>query len=113
VKRDMELARSLLLQITDEDIRKDEWDQTAIYHLKMLTDVGYLEGINFFTTNSNQIHFALLNPQLTWAGHEFFDTIRSKTVWEKIKKVLKDKGLDLSVETIKLAAPSVLASILK
>jgi Hypothetical protein (DUF2513) len=113
VNRDMELARELLAQIADEDLRKDDWDQKALYHLKMLSDVGYVDGIKFRLTNSGELHFGIINLQLTWFGHEFFDTIRSKTVWEKIKKVLSDKGLDLSVETIKLAAPNVLASILK
>jgi hypothetical protein len=110
--RDMDLVRELLLDITEEKLRPDDWNEKEKYHLKMLKDIGYVEGIAFLLTSAGWEATAS-NPRLTWSGHEFFDTIKSKTVWEKIKKVLKDKGLDLSVETIKLVAPNVLASILK
>ena len=38
---------------------------------------------------------------LTWKGHEFLDTIRSKSVWEKIKSAALEKGLELTFDTIK------------
>jgi Hypothetical protein (DUF2513) len=107
----MDLARVLLLQISEDSIREDEWDQQAIYHLKMLTEVGYIQGIKFMTTWDGDV-FGLANPQLTWAGHEFLDTIRSKKMWDKIKGMLKDKGVDLSIEAIKIAAPQAIATAL-
>jgi hypothetical protein len=113
LKRDMDLVRELLIQITDNNLLPhEEWSDGVIYHLKMLSDVGYIKGIAFMQAYQGLIA-APSNPQLTWPGHEFLDTIKSQTVWDKIKNVIKDKGVDLSVEAIKIAAPNVLASILK
>ncbi len=112
MNRDMDLARDLLLQIAGDVLREDEWGKREIYHLKMLNDVEFIQGISFLGTWDG-LEYGLGDIQLTWHGHEFLDTIREKTVWEKIKKVLKDKSLGATVETIKLVAPSVLASILK
>ncbi|WP_265754876.1 DUF2513 domain-containing protein [Avibacterium sp. 21-594] len=50
---------------------------------------------------------------LTWQGHEFLDKIRSDTAWNKIKQIIKTKGIDLSFEAIKLAGKSLLVSLLK
>jgi hypothetical protein len=108
----MDLARELLIQISEDSLRSDDWGDVETYHLKMLSDVGYIQGITFLKTYDG-LHFGLANPQLTWTGHEFLDTIRSNTIWTKIKKFVNDKGADLSVEAIKLAASSVLASTLK
>jgi hypothetical protein len=112
VKLDMELARSLLAQIADDDLQNDRWDQSAIYHLKMLTDVGYVEGVKFLQTNSGELHYGLINAQLTWHGHEFLDTIRPKGVWEKIKDVAKEKGVGLTVESITKIGASVVGALL-
>jgi Hypothetical protein (DUF2513) len=113
VKRDMDLARELLLQITARELESDAWGEKEIYHIKMLFDVGYIQGVTFFQPLKGDLIAKPTKAELTWAGHEFLETIRRKSVWEKIKKVLKDKGLDVTVETIKLVAPNVLAAILK
>ena len=37
---------------------------------------------------------------LTWNGHEFLDTIRADTAWNRITKTAREKGLDLSFNII-------------
>jgi hypothetical protein len=108
----MDLVRDLLLKIADDALPADGWDEKKIYHVKMLCDICYVEGIVFLQTSSSY-EYGLVNPQLTWSGHEFLDTIRSKTVWDRIKGLLNDKGVDLSVEAIKLAVPNVLSALIK
>jgi hypothetical protein len=44
---------------------------------------------------------ALIHPTLTWAGHDLLDTIRSKTVWERIKYTAKEKGIELTFDAVK------------
>ncbi|WP_412174723.1 hypothetical protein [Gallibacterium anatis] len=39
--------------------------------------------------------------------------MRSDTAWNKIKQIIKTKGIDLSFEAIKLAGKSLLISLLK
>lgn len=44
---------------------------------------------------------AILAPELTWQGHDLLDTLRSKPVWERIKTTAKEKGLELTFDTVK------------
>ena len=41
---------------------------------------------------------------LTWEGHDFLDAIRSDTVWNKTKTLLKEKTLGMSFNIIKKIA---------
>jgi hypothetical protein len=43
---------------------------------------------------------AILAPELTWEGHELLEVIRSKPVWNRIKSVAADKGIELSFEAV-------------
>ena len=38
---------------------------------------------------------------LTWDGQELLNEIRSETVWEKIKERVADKGINLSIDTLR------------
>jgi len=50
--------------------------------------------------------------RLTWEGHELLDKIRSETMWNKIKTLAKEKGLELTFDTVKALAAVALTSIL-
>ncbi len=114
MKRDMDLVRNILIALADEPRGHIDTKSDAVnYHLEMLIEKQFVNGITVAQSHGGRYSTNLTNSKLTWAGHEFLATIRSKTVWDKIKNVIKDKGLDLSVEAIKIAAPNVLASILK
>jgi len=98
MKRDMELIRKLLFLIEELDdphkelkIPSDIDKQVAVYHLKLLEQAGYTE---------NNIKYAGNQPlwiysSLTWDGHEFLDSVKNDTVWEKVKEGIKSKGLEL------------------
>lgn len=34
-------------------------------------------------------------------GHDLLETIRTDTIWNKIKNISKDKGVELTFDTIK------------
>jgi hypothetical protein len=55
---------------------------------------------------------ALMSPDLTWEGHELLETMRSKAVWERIKKTATEKGIELSFDSIKALAVKALAAII-
>ena len=54
---------------------------------------------------------ALISPDLTWAGHDLLDTLRSKPVWERIKMTAKDKGIELTFEAVKMLGSVALKSV--
>jgi hypothetical protein len=107
----MDLARELLLQITEGRLNSREWGDNEVYHLKLLADVGYIEGVSFMNLDHGLVA-APSDPQLTWTGHDFFETIRPKGVWEKIKDVAKEKGVGLTVESITKIGASVVGALL-
>jgi hypothetical protein len=48
---------------------------------------------------------------LTWKGHEFLDTVRSDTAWNRIKARLAEKSIDLSFDAIVAAGRAVLGML--
>jgi hypothetical protein len=42
-----------------------------------------------------------IHPASTWAGHDLLHTLRSKTVWQRIKTTAKDKGIELTFDAVK------------
>ncbi len=55
--------------------------------------------------------FAFIH-RMTWEGHELLDSIRGDTAWNRIKSVAKEKGVDLTVDAIKMIAKIVLEGLL-
>ena len=98
MKRNMDLIRDLLLLIEEQD--KDsselklplEMDRTVVvYHLDLMEQAGFTK---------NNIHYADNKPlwiysKLTWDGHDFLDSIRNDTVWNKTKETIRTKGLEI------------------
>lgn len=74
--------------------------QDAAYHMRLLKEAGLIEAlIKESKSGDNQISIALAD-RLTWRGHELLDTIRQKTVWEKVKTFGKEKIGPLTFEAV-------------
>jgi hypothetical protein len=56
---------------------------------------------------------AIILPNLTWEGHQLLATLRSKDVWERIKRTAKEKGLALSFDLVKVGGKMALEQILR
>jgi hypothetical protein len=41
--------------------------------------------------------------RLTWEGHEFLDKAKNEKVWNKAKSIIKEKGISLSLDALKIA----------
>ena len=63
----------------------------------MLWEGGYLDGADAGSLDGPR----LMAPELTWAGRDLLDTLRSKPVWERIKTTAKEKGLELTFDVVK------------
>jgi len=100
MKRDMELIRKILLYLEEkQDV--SNWDAVVIekydpkvisYHIKLLYQAGLIEAKPLNTKDSYGMWLA---KGLTWDGHEFLDSVKNDTVWEKVKEGIKSKGLEL------------------
>jgi hypothetical protein len=107
MKRDWELVRQILLDLEnvphDQLVVADEGQDTNVfgYHCKLMRDAGLIEA------NVSEYMEGGIKGQairMTWAGHEFLDSIRPKPIWEKVKSQAKDKGIDLTFGAIKTLA---------
>jgi hypothetical protein len=104
--RDWDLVREVLTEVEAIPLEErhrfaftSEADLLKTEHALLLLKAGFIEG-SVIRPMSGQTH--LLRPSLTWQGHELLDTIRSKTVWERIKSLAAEKGLELTFDSIKL-----------
>ena len=55
---------------------------------------------------NNTISVVYAKLEITWDGYEFFNSVKDKSVWDKI--ITKLKGADLPISTIKEAAKIIL-----
>lgn len=100
MKRDMDLIRLLLLQIEGEErLDLSEYPQEQIlYHKNLLLEANLAQG-KCLPGNDKIVAVSL--TRLTWDGHDFLNAIKNETVWDKTRKVLKDKGGEVSFEIVK------------
>lgn len=98
MKRDMDLIRDILTKVEERtethmnDLMPDpdngEDRARYGYHIKMLVDAGFLEAIDGSSMESPDWY----NLEVRWYGHEFLNTLRDPTIWEKTKEVAGKAG---------------------
>jgi Hypothetical protein (DUF2513) len=107
MKRDMDLARAILLKIEEHpDSDGIGWvsleiegrsDREIGYHVMLLHEADLLEAIDASDSEGSDWR----PVRLTWAGHEFLDAARQEGRWQKAKEIVKEKTGGLSFEAIK------------
>lgn len=123
MKRNWDTIRLILTKVEDKHDSRyalllkhfepfDNLDQFEIsYHVRLLLEIGLVEGrIDGPVGGGKPATFAIL--RLTWAGHEFLDSIRSDTVWNKTKETFTTKGLDMTFDLIKTVVAGVTTALL-
>lgn len=99
--RDMELIRKILFTIEEQyidvalyNLEVEGYDMKTIsYHCNLLHQAGLLKTYKDQYADNELCSFGV--GALTWEGHDYLDKIRSDTVWNKTKEIIKDKGLPL------------------
>jgi len=99
VKRDFDLIRSILLDIEETSVPSqptdyifDFPDRDAVAHsLELLVSQGLVSAKKYPTFDSHpaDVYFA---PALTWAGHDFLDSVRDDEIWRKTKEGVSAAG---------------------
>ncbi|MFA7351674.1 MAG: YjcQ family protein [Methylotenera sp.] len=82
-------------------------------HFELLVDNGYIDGLQIIRSADGLFHYGLHCPRLTMSGHDLLDTMRSNTIWEKIKNTAKIKGIELTFDAIKALGALALKSSLE
>lgn len=55
---------------------------------------------------------SISNVNLTWKGHDLLDTLNDKKVWNKIKEIAVNKGVDVTFSTLGALQTAAITSIL-
>ena len=107
MKRDMDLARRILLEVEADPkttgfgyrrVDIEGHDQAEVsYHIRLLSDAGLLEAKSLSTTAG--LDWRVI--RLTYAGHEFLEASRKDTLWQKAKSTVLEKTGGLSFEVLK------------
>src|SRR4051794_38328755 len=100
MKRDMDLARAILLELE----RRPEWTGGGrgvkleleghtpgeiSYHVMLLKEAGLVDAIGDKAIAPTEDRWK--PTRLTWAGHEFLDAAREESLWQKAKAVVFEK----------------------
>lgn len=96
MKRDIELARLILLEIEKQSTYlaeiKMEFDgyteEQTYYHVMLLHEAGLLIALD----SSGMGDLYWIPQRLTWQGHEFLDASRNSHIWEKVKYLMAKSG---------------------
>ena len=96
MKRDMELARLILMRIEAQENYQDNvscefegyTDEQVYYHIMLLHEAGLVNAIDL----SGMQDIQWIPQRLTWQGHEFLESARDNTTWNKAKEIMAKTG---------------------
>jgi hypothetical protein len=120
MKRNWETIRELLTRVEECTLPTDmvrlssfpsERDAEVSYHMALLIEAGLVKGQVTQTIGPEVKDF--FAQRLTWKGHEFLDSIRSDTVWQKTKKTFIDQGVPMTFDLVKAVAKEAAVSLMK
>jgi Hypothetical protein (DUF2513). len=108
MKLDWELIREILLKL--EELPEQEgqlmprifqllydWEK-ASYHIKLLLQAGLIEAGTIKALGMPTIYYA---KSLILNGHEFLNSIRNPSVWNKVKERAREVGISLTLDIAK------------
>lgn len=93
MKRDMDLARNILLRMEEDAESFDglsDNPETVSEHLWLLRDAGLIEATPQMADGKI---LSMSAERITWDGHDFLDASRESAVWELAKEHVIGPGL--------------------
>lgn len=97
----MDLIRLKLLEVEGEsqlpELEKYTEEQHA-YHMALCIEAGLVDGIIVKDHKGFPSRTAAI--RLTWDGHDFLDSARSDTLWNKAKEHLLKPGMSWSFQVL-------------
>ncbi len=118
MKRDMDLARAILLAVEEKggpdggseiDIGfPEKTPEEVSYHVQLLHEAGLLQATDYSSIGD----YDWMPERLTWEGHEFLDAARNETLWNRAKSITLEKTGGLGFESVKFALIQMIKGLL-
>ena len=110
MKLNLDCVRDIMLAVEEAPLNqiitlkylseKTKHNADDVYYSCMkLSETGYLKIKTVIFSGHAQPQIADIN-ELTYRGHNSLDSIRSNSVWDKVKETIKARGLASSIEVI-------------
>ncbi len=103
MKRNMDLIRLLLMRSEDDKDAATACEKFKVeersYHVQLLIDAGLVEG--FVRRNPRGAFTGAVVSRLTWAGHDFLQSVRDDTIWNKAKEQVLKPGASWTFDILK------------
>ncbi|MGA2668612.1 MAG: DUF2513 domain-containing protein [Ignavibacteria bacterium] len=109
MERDLNLIRNILLAIEKSDksyaesevILALDKEQKVLYHLSLLREQNYIKILGAFHRLLSLKWVFRGSVELTNDGYEFLSTIKDNKIFQRIKKVFKEKSISFGLYMVK------------
>lgn len=109
MKRDMDLVRRILIELSESDVPLDAeafvgWSATlekVCYHFRIMDQAGLISASVQYA--GGEPYFARATG-LTWDGNDFLAAVRSDPIWSKVKMRIAKATVDAPIEVFKAVA---------
>lgn len=129
MKLNYDCVRDILL-VLEEDLQIDSSDELpalslekvagkladkysradVIYNTQMLADANYINARIEISGNNSVSYIRYKN--ITFAGHQFLDTVRPQKVWDKAKEIVLKQVGNLTIQGLMLVASDLIPKFL-
>jgi hypothetical protein len=112
MRRDMDFVREILLRVeawqpTEAEpsyvVSSERPDDPAFYHVGLLSEARFIRAVFM---NAPPAYFV---SGLTWAGHDFLDSVRDDSVWAAVKRRLGSVSGAVSLDVLKAVVTEVVS----
>ena len=119
MKRDMDIVRAILVVVETQEAGVhisgvptvgEASAETVAEHIRIMKDADLLYAEVIGSSDQGYVVHIF---GLTWKGHDFLESVRNDTVWQKVCGKIKDVGAGMTIELVKELATSYLKEMLQ
>ena len=121
MKRNWDIIREILVKLEDfspspeksclelSDFKSED-PLTISYHVELMLESGLINGEMH---GEMVIVDGFFIERMTWEGHEFLDSIRSDSVWSKVKAEFSQNKVPMTFDLVKSVSTGITTSLFK
>lgn len=121
MKRNWDIVREILLRLESSETAntvlnardlKGYDEQEVGYNMRLLDEAGYIKARVRDSSTGDGLIVMALAMRLTNPGHDLLDTIRSESVWVKVKEHFKGRGVEMTFDFVISVGKSIVERML-